>query len=475
MRFANAILLSLFCAVCASAARPPDILFIAIDDLNDWAGPLKGHPQAKTPNIDALARQGMLFTNAHTAAPGCNPSRTALMSGLRPSTSGIYNNLQDWRLSEAFEGIATLPRYFRQHGYDVRGGGKLFHGHSLTPLGFAGYNDTKAWDEFYPSIERQMPAEVRPSGWPINGAKQFYRGAFDWAPVEVEDWAMADAQVVAWAERRLARRSAKPRFLAVGLYRPHIPWYAPRKYFDLHPLEDVLLPEAPVSDLDDLPSAGKALLRREWQQYMIDNDQWKAAVQGYLAAMSFADDMVGRLLTALRRSGREKKTIVVLWSDHGYHLGVKQHWEKFALWEQTTRVPLVVRAPRVTEAGSGSGEPVSLLDIYPTLCELADLPKPPHLEGRSVAPLLEDPSNQWDHVAISTHGPNNHAVRDRRYRYIRYADGSEELYDHDADPLEWRNLAADPALRTVIERLAGLLPKENAPPAPRDPKRGPPR
>ena len=469
MQLGRSIICGLLCSVSLVAAKAPDILFIAVDDLDDWAGPLGGHPQAKTPNIDSLARQGMLFTNAHAAAPGCNPSRTVLMTGIRPSSSGVYANSNDWRQVELLQGVETIPRYFRNQGYDVRGGGKLFHAHTLFPSGFAGYNDPNGWDEFYPSISRQLAAEVRPSAWPVHGSKEFYFGTFDWSPVAAEDAAMGDAQVVTWAERQLARKSSKPRFLAVGIYRPHIPWYVPQKYFDMHPLESIELPKTLDSDLDDLPDAGKAFARKKWHKYVVDNDQWKAAVQAYLASMSFADEMVGRLLKALRQSGREKNTIVVLWSDHGYHLGVKQHWEKFALWEQATRVPLIIRAPGVTKAGSSSAEPVSLMDLYPTLCDLTRLPTPPHVEGYSLSPLLERPSMQWDHVAVSTHLFNNHAVRDRRYRYIRYADGSEELYDHESDPLEWRNLAADPSLRGVIESLAERLPRTNAPAAPRDP------
>ena len=286
---------------------------------------------------------------------------------------------------------------------------------------------------------------------------------------------MGDAQVVSWAEGRLKRRSSEPRFLAVGIYRPHLPWYVPQEYFDRHPLEEIELPKVLDNDLDDLPQAAKNLLKIEWQKFVVENGQWKAAVQGYLASMSFADDMVGRLLTALKQSGRDKKTIVVLWSDHGYHVGVKQHWEKFALWDQTTRVPLIIRAPNVTKAGSRSDEPVSLLDLYPTLAELCGLELPGHLEGRSLVSLLNGTATEWRHAAVSTDKPNNHAVRDKRYRYIRYEDGSEELYDHETDPLEWRNLAGDEKHAGVMTRLAEWLPKVNVPPIERDPENRPQR
>ncbi|MCP5116488.1 MAG: sulfatase [bacterium] len=289
---------------------------------------------------------------------------------------------------------------------------------------------------------------------------------FDWAPVVAEDSAMADGQVVGWAERQLARERDEPLFLAVGIYRPHVPWYVPEKYFDMFPLEEIELPKVLEGDLDDVPEAGKRNLRRKWQSWIVENNQWKKAVQGYLASIAFADVMVGRLLDALERSGRERQTVIVLWSDHGYHLGVKEHWEKFALWEQTTRVPLIFVAPGITSEGARSKRPVSALDIYPTLAGLCGLPLPGHIEGRSLLPLLDDPDAEWNHAAVSTHLRNNHAVRSERFRYIRYADGSEELYDHLDDPLEWRNLAGRPDYAAVTAGMRKWLPKVNAEPDP---------
>jgi arylsulfatase A-like enzyme len=241
---------------------------------------------------------------------------------------------------------------------------------------------------------------------------------------------MGDGQTVAWVGRQLGTEIDSPRFVAAGIYRPHEPWYVPPQYFAMHPLEAIELPAVRDDDLGDVPAAApdefSATRIHEW---MLAEDKWREGVQAYLASVSFADAMVGQLLDALDASGRADRTIIVLWGDHGFHLGEKGRWRKSTLWEESTHVPLIVVAPGVTTPGSRSAHAVSLMDIYPTLVELAGLEKPAHVEGRSLVPLLEDPSREWDFPAVTTYGRNNHAVRTDRYRYIRYADGSEELYE----------------------------------------------
>ncbi len=310
-----------------------------------------------------------------------------------------------------------------------------------------------------------MPQEIKPDPFPANGTLEFYKGHFDWAALDIEDDEMADAKVVSWAETQLLKEHQKPLFLAVGIYRPHIPWYVPESWFDLYPLDEVELPEIQEGDLDDVPEAGRAMARRTWQQWIVDEGKWRDAVRAYLASISFADAMVGRLLDALDDGPMAKNTVVVLWSDHGYHLGHKEHWEKFALWEQTTHVPLIVAAPGMPSGGACS-RPVSLLDIYPTLSELCSTEAPTFLEGESLVPWLNDPAASSDRAIITTQGFENHAVRSERWRYIRYADGSEELYDHSKDPNEFTNLAKHPEYRPVIEEHATWLPSENAQPDP---------
>ncbi len=436
-----------------------DVLFIAIDDLNDWVGVLGGHPQARTPNIDRLADRGIVFTNAHTVSTSCNSSRTALLTGLRPSSTGVYTNGRDWRSVERLQGLPTLPRHFLEEGYRTFGAGKIFHAHTYYPEGFFGFNDPDAWEAFYPSVGRQLPDEVGPPTRPTN-QNPGYLG-FDWSAVVTDDAAMGDGQVVSWAERQLGASSGDPRFLAVGIYRPHLPWYVPQAYLDMHPLEQIELPTTVESDLDDVPEIAwpAPLNSRETHRWIVEEDLWEEAVQAYLASVSFADAMVGRLIDALDRSGRAGDTIIVLWSDHGFHLGEKQRWRKWTLWEEVTHVPLIVVAPGVTTPGSRTPRPVSLLDVYPTLTELAGISMPEHLEGTSLVPLLRDPDAEWDHAAVTTNAYRDHSVRDDRYRYIRHADRSEELYDLETDPNEWKNLAADPAFAGTKRRLAEWLPE----------------
>jgi len=464
-----AILLAIAAPSQAQENRYPDVLFIAIDDLNDWIGVLGGHPQAITPNIDALADRGMLFTNAHAPSALCNPSRTAIFTGLAPSTTGIYGNYPDWRTVESLESIPTIPRHFRDNGYRTSGAGKLFHAQTFSASGFSGYNDLTAWDAFYPSLNRQLPDEMRPLDRPANG-NPFSRN-LDWAGLVTEDAAMGDGQVVNWGRQQITVAGADPRFVAIGIYRPHLPWYVPQKYLDMYPLEHIELPLVLATDLDDIPDVALAggydgsMPPMGYYDWVVEAEMWEEGVQAYLASISFADSMVGQLLDALEQSGRIDDTIIVLWSDHGWHLGEKLRWRKQTIWEESTRVPFIVVAPGVTTPGSRTDSVVSLMDLYPTLAELAGLEIPGHVEGTSLLSLIEDPQAQWEHVALSTYGYMNHAVRSDRYRYIRYYDGSEELYDHETDPQEWINLAAEAAFSDIKQELAESLPERDAPDA----------
>jgi len=290
---------------------------------------------------------------------------------------------------------------------------------------------------------------------------------FDWAGLVTEDAAMGDGQVVGWGTRQLTADPGEPRFVAVGIYRPHLPWYVPQKYLDLYPLEDIELPRVLETDLDDVPEAallgahGGSMPPMGLHEWVVAAGAWKEGVRAYLASVSFADAMVGQLLDALDASGRADRTIIVLWSDHGWHLGEKLRWRKQTIWEESTHVPFIVVAPEVTTPGARTGEVVSLMDLYPTLAELAGLEVPGHVEGTSLVPLLENPESDWDHVALSTFGYMNHAIRSDRYRYIRYFDGSEELYDHGTDPQEWTNVAGDPNFSDIKRELAGWLPSRD--------------
>jgi arylsulfatase A-like enzyme len=284
---------------------------------------------------------------------------------------------------------------------------------------------------------------------------------------------MSDARVVAWAAEYLARKHEKPFFLAVGLARPHLPWFVPRKYFDQYPAGSVALPEVKADDLEDVPPAARRMARPEGDHRdVVQNGRWKEAVAAYLASIAFADAMLGRLLAALDASPHAPNTIVVFWGDHGWHLGEKQHWRKLTLWEEAARVPLIIAAPGVTRAGARCERTVSLLDLYPTLVELCGLAARPGLEGASLLPLLRDPAAARERPAVTTCGFGNHAVRTERWRYIRYADGSEELYDHEKDPNEWTNFAACQSRAETKKELARWLPERDAEPAPARPAAG---
>lgn len=458
--------LFLFVPFVQAKEAKPNVLFIAVDDLNDWVGKLGGHPQARTPNMDLLSSRGLLFTKAYCSAPSCNASRSSVLMGMRPSTTGIYINSHDWRQASILKNAVTLPRHFKNSGYLTMGAGKLFHAHTFfDKKNLEGYSDPDAWDAYFPSKTQQMPEEVVPETWPVNSSKKFYRGHFDWASLQISNLDMADAKVVDWASKQLAKTHKKPLFLSVGIYRPHVPWYVPKKYFDRFPINEIQLPKHLSNDLGDIPVAGKAMAKRHWHKWINENNQWEKAVQAYLASLAFADDMVGNLIKALDKGPLSKNTIIILWGDHGYHLGEKESWEKFALWEDTTHVPLIIVDPRRTKSGTQCESPVSLLDLYPTLIELCGLRLPPQkLEGRSLVNSLIRPMEKTGRVVITTQGRGNHAVRSSRYRYIRYADGSEELYDHKTDSHEWNNLSLDPGLVKVKSELMDYLPKFNATP-----------
>jgi choline-sulfatase len=447
-------------------SQPPNVLFLSVDDMNDWVGCLGGYPGVRTPNIDRLARRGVLFRNAHCAAPVCNPSRTALLTGWSPARTGIYDNEQWWR--PALPDAVTLPQYFRKHGYSASGAGKVFHH-------VAGFNPPDQWDDFqlqefddpwyrrlewYPWVKK-IP---NPPGHPFNGLDNF-QGEFDWGVLPYKEEQYGDMRAVDYARRFLARKQEKPFFLAIGLWHPHIPMFAPQNYFDMYP--DPRMPEVRQDDLDDVPAIGKemAAARRNEHERIVKEGKWKDAVRAYLAAISFADTMVGYVLSALDASPYARNTVIVFWSDNGWHLGEKQHWHKSTLWQRSTHVPLILAGPGVRQPGVDRNQPVNLLDIYPTLIDLCGIPRRSDLDGESMLPLLRDPK-AGRKPTVTTYLAGNHAVRDERWRYIRYRDGAEELYDVTADPHEYTNVASNPRHSGVKERLAQFLPASSAPPRP---------
>ncbi len=443
-----------------AAAEPKrNLLFIAVDDLNDWIGCLNGHPGVMTPNMDRLAKRGMLFTSAHCAAPVCNPSRSALMYGKRPSNSGVYTNDQPHRRSPLLADAVTLPMHFRESGYRAVGGGKIYHER---------YPDPRSWDEYYPSQAKTKPPDPEPENKPLNGMPN--TANFDWGGIPNSDNEMGDYKVVDWAKGELSKPQDKPFFLACGIYKPHLPWYIPQKYLDMYPLDKITLPVVKDDDLDDVPPIGKqlAMMNTHDHERVKKYNQWHSGVRSYMAAITFADVQVGRVLDALDAGPHANNTNIVLWSDHGWHLGEKLHWRKFTLWERATRNVLMIAAPGVVKPGTTCDRTVSLVDLYPTLTELFGLPQRTGLDGRSLMPLLKNPATAWDYPAITTYPRGNHSVRDAHWRYIRYHDGTEELYDRDKDPNEWTNIANESQAQKAKKRLMAYIPPTDAPDVPRD-------
>lgn len=448
-------LLPLLLAISASGAAPapvlparPNVLFIAIDDLRDWVGFLGGHPQARTPNFDRLARMGTAFTRAYCASPSCNPSRAALMSGLRPSTSGVYDNGIDFRPLIAPE--LALPHLFRQAGYFVHGAGKIYH---------ESYRRASEW-EHYLEKERAYP--------PVPPGRSDGVGGIKFAPLDCRDDELPDWGIADYAIASLARPHDRPFFLAVGLHKPHMPWNVPRKWFDLFPLDQIQLPPTRADDLADLPPAALRMAGAERDHRAIrESGRWREAVQAYLATIAYCDMNLGRVLDALEASPHRDRTIVCLWSDHGWHLGEKEHWGKWTGWQRSTRVPLIVAPPQegataTFPRGAVCAAPVGLIDLYPTLIDLCGVAARPGLAGESLGPLLRNPAAASDRHVVTTFDAGNYALSGARWRYLRYADGQEELYDAVNDPHEWTNLAGRPEVQAVQQAMAAKVPVVDA-------------
>ncbi|MEM9399824.1 MAG: sulfatase [Verrucomicrobiota bacterium] len=471
LKYKNGIM-TLFLSVIATVhlyaqASQPNVLFFAFDDLSDWISPM-GYQQAKTPNFERLAARGVTFQYAHTAGIYCAPARTAIFTGRHASTTGFYANHVHFALKPE---IKPLQVAFSEAGYATFGGGKLFH-HS------AGWIDLRGWDEFY--IRSQ---EQRERGWPLDSwttehpampvpypnskynrtdkptkAKWF----LEWGAVLNEnEEIMADTMRTNWACKKLQQAHHKPFFLGLGLYAPHFPNYVPQKYFDMYDRDALQPPEYLATDLEDLPEKIKKAKqsRGKIHQHLEKIDGVKDAIHGYLASVSYADAMLGRVLDALDSGPNADNTIIVIWSDHGYHHGQKFDWGKHTLWERTSNVPFMWAGPGIAK-GKSVDTTVSLIDIYPTLLDLCSIPQVPDLDGVSMAAMLKNPKEAKDrNVLLPGMKPNEYAIINQRWRYIRYADATEELYDVRKDPNEWTNLADTPEYAEMKTKLAAEAPQ----------------
>lgn len=453
----RASLIALCCvarSAAGQAAESPNVILIVVDDLNDWVEPLNGHPQAQTPSLLDLANSGVVFQNAHASAPVCAPSRISLLMGLRPTTTGYFDNVT-YNHRETLETELSLFDHFRLKGYTVWGVGKLFHTMEI--------DREETWDAYHP----RWP-DPTPNSMPLNGLGGLPR-ELDWGQVDVTDTEMPDYKAASWAIDILGRVHYKPFFLAVGLTSVHGPWYLPRSWIEKFPPGEIELPVTLEDDLGDVPARARAIAEERVHEKIRESGKWRAAVAAYLGAISFVDAQIGRILAALRASDYSENTIVLLTADQGFHLGEKEHWRKLTLWEESTRVPVIVAGPGVATKGQVS-EPVELVDVYPTLSDLAGIPAK-NVEGRSFAQAARNTSNVSARKAITylkqpeySDGPHV-AVRTKRWRLILYSDDQgEELYDHDTDPHEWVNVSATfPLVADSLRRI--IRPTPPQPPA----------
>jgi len=493
MKYAPFILITVLFAVggcnqSSSVTEPPNILLISIDDLNNWIEPLGGHPQAQTPNLASFANEAVTFRRSYTVSPSCNPSRTALMTGKLPWETGLYVNGQRWRQIVGDEHV--IPQYLQEQGYYAAGAGKIYH---------ANMPDPQSWNDYFPNKIEQMPNYWLPVQDSITGVKSFaltdneiredsptgvnmvmppFKGmyvAFDFAPLPVETEQTGDYSSMQWVSEQFKKKHDKPFFLTAGLYRPHLPWYVPQKYFDKFPLEDIQLPEVMENDLDDVPELGQRVARNRYHERVLESDNWKKAVQGYLASINYADDLVGQLLNNLAQSEYADNTIVIIFSDHGWQLGEKEHWRKFSMWEDVLNTVLMVKVPKGipglpegSYTGGVSDKNVSLVDIFPTIAELIGKTPKPGLSGHSLVPLLKEPNAEWTYPVVSSMDDNKFSVISESWHMIQYEseDGQAnqyELYDLASDPNEWTNLATDAQYASKIEELATFIPTERKP------------
>ncbi len=427
------------------SSEHPNVLFLAVDDLRDWTGFLTNFSNVKTPNLDRLAEQSMVFSHTYCAAPMCCASRTALLSGKSPANTGVYDNGNRWEGD--LRTHVTLTRHFMDNGYYTAGFGKIYHGSG----------DLQYWHRY----------EMGPFyNCPENPDHPNAAGN----PLDIPDSLIYDWQRATKAINIIEQDISSPLFIACGIVLPHLPWNAPRRFFDMYPLDSIQLPKVKEGDLDDVPVIAQKIGRKRmydhycknlsWtHQEIVDSGFWKINIQACLASITFVDEQIGRILEAWNNSKYAKNGVIVLWSDHGWHMGEKEHWSKFTLWEEGTRTPMLMKVPGITQKGDVCSTPVSLMDIFPTLIDVCNLSPRDDLDGISLLPLLKDPEIPWDRPAVTIYGRNNVAVRSKNWRYIHYCDETKELYDHRKDPNEWNNLANEKGYMPVINKLHRWVPK----------------
>ncbi len=466
----------------AAEKQKPNVLFISIDDMNHWISSMREYQAIydydayKTPNIDKLMARGTFFSNAHVPASSCKPSRVSVLTGVHVYKHGVYRNPHSWLLAPTLKNRddVSLMQRFRKEGYFVAGGGKNFHSWHEP-----------SWDE-YIKTEGKLPKEIMERDAALK--KQFHEAAkkmekervvtikalnikdkssanaIKWGALDCPTEAMPDSFTVDYIIRKLNEERDQPFFLGCGFTKPHLVWAVPRKYFDMYPLDEIPTPVVKADDLDDLGQQGRSMAGGGTHKFMVESGLWKSAIQGYLASCTYVDDQVGRLMAALDASPHKDNTIIVLWSDHGWHFGDKGHWKKFATWEETTHIPMSITAPGVTKPNQTSHRVVGAIDLYPTLLDLCGFEPNPQLDGRSLVPLLKNPTKEWDYPVLTTHSRGYNTIRTEKWRLIEYPKDDEmELYDHDKDPLEHNNLITNVEYADVVAELKAMMPVTSAP------------
>lgn len=490
LRFSTVVLLVVSWLTSANAAEPTsppaqlkskgyNVLFIAVDDMNDWVGCFGGNSQAITPNMDRFAKErAIVMDKAYCASTVCCPSRTAILTGKHAASTGVYGNTQNLKNAPKAKDLITLPEYFAKNGYFTLSAGKIFHKHAKLggsqeenwafneTVNPGGAGNGMLWEESpgavlagkFEGVKKEKGAEKETVRW----------GACKASVEETRDYLACK-----WAGDQLARDfDGKPFFMALGISKPHLPWIVPQQFFDLYPLDKIQPVEIFRDDLNDvLRKDGKPLFQNDIGFFAeIDKaNLHKQAQRAYLANLSYVDHCLGVVFDQLAKSKYAENTIVMLWGDHGWHLGEKTKYGKTDLWEESDRVPFIVRVPGVTPPAAKCQGVVNLLDMYPTLVELCGLPANAENEGRSFASLLKNPKMEWNYPTRTTYGFKNHSLTDGRYRYTNYGgrgEGAEELYDHSVDPLEHKNLAANPDTQEIIARFKALLPTHDEPDSP---------
>lgn len=455
-----------FLAPSPASAAPAkhNVLFIAVDDMNNDLG-CYGHPFVKSPNIDRLAARGLRFDRAYCQFPLCSPSRSSLLTGLRPDTTRVFDLQYHFR--QGLPDVVTLPQLFMRNGYYVARVGKLYHYGNPGDIGTSGLDDRASWTERFNPAGRDKTA-LEPDIMNYTPKRGLGAAMAFLADPTGTDAEHTDGKVAAQTIQLLEAHKDKPFFIAAGFYKPHCPWVTPKKYFNLHPLSEIALPPITPQTTNDYPTLALASTR-PWPYFGVTPDQARECKRAYYAAISFVDAQIGRVLEAVDRLGLRENTIIVFWSDHGYHLGEHGLWFKQSCFEESARVPLIIAVPNQKTAGQACSRPVELVDLYPTLADLAGLAPPDHLEGFSLRPLVADPQAAWDHPAytqVQRGATPGHSVRTDRWRYTEWGFGAkgEELYDHNNDPQELHNLAHDAKYAGVVAELKALLKKVHSAP-----------